>query len=72
MQTPNVVVEVTAHNYSIKLSSNKFDLPTMKEILTQLTSGLSNSDKSDHLEDDDLKSREMSFDEENFDRLCDK
>ena len=72
MKTPNVIIELTADNYSIILSSNKFDLPTMKEILTQLTSGLLNNDQSEHLEDDDLKSRGTNFDGENFDRLCDK
>ncbi len=72
MQTPNVVVEVTAQNYSIKLSSNKFDLIAMKEILAQLTSGLLPDKPSHYQQDDDLKSRGTNFEEENFDRLCDK
>lgn len=71
MKTPNVVVEVTVHNYSIKLTSNKFDLLTMKEMLAQLTRGLLQNKPFYPTEDDDLKSG-RNFDMENFDRLCDK
>ena len=71
MITSDMVGEITADNYSIKLSRDKFDLSTLKQLLKELGDSEPPAN-SRRIEDDDLKSRRMSFENETFDRLSDK
>ena len=72
MVTSNIVVEITADNYSIKLSRGKFNLSIMKQLLSQINTKELDDIHQNRLDDDDLRSRRLNTENEIFDRLCDK
>lgn len=72
MLTSNIMVEITADNYSLKLSRDKFDLNVMKRLLNRIKNEELNANNKNRLDDDDLRSRRLDFENEIFDRLCDK
>ena len=72
MLTSNIVVEITADNYSLKLSRDKFDLNVMKRLLNRIKNEELHAKHKNRLDDDDLRSRRLDFENEIFDRLCDK
>ena len=72
MLTSNIVVEITADNYNLKLSRDKFNLNVMKRLLNRIKNEELHAKHKNRLDDDDLRSRRLDFEHEIFDRLCDK
>lgn len=71
MITRNPIVEITESDYCIKLRKDAFDLSLIRQLIKRIQAEQLFFSKTS-FEEDDLRSREASSYDENFDRLCDK
>jgi len=65
-------IEITENEYCIKLSKDTFDLSLIRQLIKRIQAEELFFSKRRMEDDDDLRSREVSSYDENFDRLCDK
>ncbi|RYG14990.1 MAG: hypothetical protein EOO07_16395 [Chitinophagaceae bacterium] len=65
-------IEITENEYCIKLSKDTFDLSLIRQLIKRIQAEELFFSKRRMEDDDDLRSREASSYDENFDRLCDK
>ncbi len=65
-------IEITEHEYCIKLSKDTFDLSLIRQLIKRIQAEELFFSKKRNEEEDDLLSRRDAAYEENFDRLCDK
>jgi len=65
-------IEITENEYCIKLSKDTFDLSLIRQLIKRIQAEELFFSRKRMDEDEDLRSREASSYDENFDRLCDK
>lgn len=65
-------IEITENEYCIKLSKDTFDLSLIRQLIKRIQAEELFFSKRKMEDDGDLRSREVSSYDENFDRLCDK
>ena len=65
-------IEITENEYCIKLSKDTFDLSLIRQLIKRIQAEELFFSKKRREDEDDLRSREISSYDENFDRLCDK
>ena len=65
-------IEITENEYCIKLSKDTFDLSLIRQLIKRIQAEELFFSRKRMDEAEDLRSREASSYDENFDRLCDK